>query len=204
MIVMERASTGEHRPLEVDAWHAPATSVELDLLDGLTPPVLDIGCGPGRIAAALARRGVPSLGIDVSPSALAVAAGTGATVLDRSVFDPLPGEGRWGAALLLDGNVGIGGDPLRLLARVRDLLHPAGAAVVEVDAPGRPTVVDDVRLRCPRRGDSGWFGWAWVGADDVSALAGRAGFGRCTLEEREGRHFARLGRPARLGRGGRP
>ena len=193
MIVMERASTGEHHPLLVDAWHAPATADELDLLDGLTPPVIDIGCGPGRIAAALARRGIPSLGIDVSPSALAVAAAAGATVLDRSVFDPLPGEGRWGTALLLDGNVGIGGDPLRLLARVRDLLGPGGDAVIEVDPPGRPTVIDEVRLRCPRRGDSPWFGWAWVGADDVAVLAAAAGFGEVVVEERLGRHFARLG-----------
>lgn len=194
MIVMERASTGEHHPLSVDAWHAPATVDELDLLDGLHPPVIDIGCGPGRIAAALARRGIPSLGIDVSPSALAVAAAAGATVLDRSVFDPLPGEGRWGTALLLDGNVGIGGDPLRLLGRVRDLLGPDGDAVIEVDPPGRPTVVDEVRLRCPRRGDSPWFGWAWVGADDVAGLAADAGFGCASVEQRGHRHFALLGR----------
>ena len=35
----------------------------------------------------------------------------GATVLQRDIFGPLPGEGRWGTALLFDGNVGIGGDP---------------------------------------------------------------------------------------------
>jgi SAM-dependent methyltransferase len=192
MIVMERASTGEHHPLGVEAWHEPATPTELDLLAGLDPPVIDIGCGPVRIAAALARRGVPALGIDVSSSALTVAAAAGATVLDRSVFDPLPGEGRWGAALLLDGNVGIGGDPLRLLRRIRRLVRSDGQAVVEVDAPGRPTIVDDVRLRCPSQGDSPCFGWAWVGADGMADLAASAGFGRCDVEDRNGRHFARL------------
>lgn len=192
MIVMERASTGEPRPLEVDAWHEPATPTELDLLAGLLPPVIDIGCGPGRIATALARRGIPALGIDVSPAALAVAAASGATVLDRSVFDPLPGEGRWGAALLLDGNVGIGGDPTLLLRRVRHLLRVDGEAVVEVDAPGRPTIVDHVRLRCPSQGDGPWFGWAWVGADAIDELAASAGFGDCVIEHRNGRHFARL------------
>jgi SAM-dependent methyltransferase len=192
MIVMERASTGEHHPLEVEAWHEPATPTELDLLAGLQPPVIDIGCGPGRIAAALARLGLPALGIDVSSAALTVASAAGAAVLERSVFDPLPGEGRWGAALLLDGNVGIGGDPLRLLRRVRHLVRIDGEAVVEVDAPGRPTVVDDVRLRCPRRGDGPWFGWAWVGADGIAELAASAGFGRCVIDCRDGRHFARL------------
>ena len=33
------------------------------------------------------------------------------------MFEPLPGEGRWGTVLLLDGNVGIGGDPVALLER---------------------------------------------------------------------------------------
>jgi SAM-dependent methyltransferase len=192
MIVMERASTGEHRPLEVEAWHEPATPNELDLLSGLEAPVIDIGCGPGRIAAALARLGIPALGIDVSSAALTAAAAAGATVLDRSVFKPLPGEGRWGAALLLDGNVGIGGDPTRLLRRIRHLVRADGEAVVEVDAPGRPTIVDDVRLRCPSQGDGPWFGWAWVGADDIAELASAAGFGHCVVEDHDGRHFARL------------
>ena len=190
---MERASTGEHRALAVDAWHQPATPEELAVLDGLRAPVLDVGCGPGRIAAALAGRGVPALGIDVSPSALATASAAGAAVLDRSVFDPLPGEGRWSTALLLDGNIGIGGDPVRLLRRLRELLAPWGEAVVEVDAPGSPTVVDSVRLRCPRSGDGPWFGWAWVGADDVAGIAADAGLSVCRVEHVGGRHLARLG-----------
>ena len=44
----------------------------------------------------------------------------GAAVLRRSVFDPLPGRGTVGdAALLLDGNIGIGGDPGRAAASGR-------------------------------------------------------------------------------------
>ena len=38
-----------------------------------------------------------------------------------------PGEGRWDTVLFIDGNVGIGGDPIALLRRVRQLLAPAGA-----------------------------------------------------------------------------
>jgi SAM-dependent methyltransferase len=196
VIVMERSSTGERHPLEVDAWHAPPTAVELELVDRLPAPVLDVGCGPGRIAAALAARGVPSLGIDVSDAALATASRAGAAVLDRSVFDPMPGEGRWGSALLLDGNVGIGGDPARLLERVGELLRPGGVALVEVEGHGRPTVVDRVRLRCSHHGDGPWFGWAWVGADDVGALARGAGFDAACVEVHGERHFARLVRGA--------
>ena len=55
----------------------------------------------------------------------------------RDVFGPLPGEGRWDTALLADGNIGIGGDPVALLARVRELLAPEGRVVVDLAAPGR-------------------------------------------------------------------
>lgn len=192
MIVMERSSDGERRPLQVEAWHAPPTEDETALISELPAPVLDIGCGPGRIAAALAAQGVPSLGIDVAPAALDVAGRSGATVLDRSVFDPLPGEGRWGSVLLLDGNIGIGGDPLRLLARARELLRCGGVALIDVEAPGCASQSDHVRLMCPTTGAGPWFRWAWVGADDIAGLAIEAGFDQVEVAVRPGRHLARL------------
>lgn len=121
--------------LEVDKYAAGADAVDRCLLDECTGPTLDIGCGPGRIAAELARRGVPALGIDVTPVALLLARASGATVLGRSIFDRLPAEGRWSHALLIDGNIGICGDPAALLARIRTLLRPTGATLlVEVTA----------------------------------------------------------------------
>ncbi|MDP9442781.1 MAG: hypothetical protein M3P34_11540, partial [Actinomycetota bacterium] len=63
-----------------------------------------------------------------------------------SVFGALPGEGRWATALLIDGNIGIGGDPVALLRRVAELLRPAGVVLVELDAPGAPTEVVTVRM----------------------------------------------------------
>ncbi|HEX4787014.1 MAG TPA: methyltransferase domain-containing protein [Actinospica sp.] len=121
--------------LEVGKYAAGADAVDRCLLDLCTGPTLDIGCGPGRIAAELARRGVPALGIDVTPVALLLARASGATVLGRSIFDRLPAEGRWSHALLIDGNIGISGDPATLLARIKALLCPAGATlIVEVTA----------------------------------------------------------------------
>lgn len=192
MIVMERASTGDQLALAVDAWERPATPEDLAMLDGVRPAVLDIGCGPGRIASALARSGLPSLGIDVSPSALTTASSLGAIVLERSVFDPLPGEGRWGSVLLLDGNIGIGGDPIRLLRRLRELLADDGTAVVEVDPPGRSLVRDEVRLHGPGGEPGPWFDWAWVGVDGIAELATAAGFDSCSMHTHGDRHVARL------------
>ncbi len=192
MIVMERASTGDHHELALETWGGPATEEDLAMLAGVRPAVLDIGCGPGRIAAALAEAGVPSLGIDVSPSALVTAMAHGAIVLERSVFDRLPGEGRWSTVLLLDGNIGIGGDPLRLLDRLRELLRVGGTAVVEVDPPGRALVRDEVRLRGHGDNPGPWFEWAWVGADAIASLSEGAGFTSCELQQFGDRHVARL------------
>ena len=193
MIVMEQASNGELHELAVHAWSGPATPDERRMLDGLRPAVLDIGCGPGRIAAALAEAGVPSLGIDVAPTALRSAEGAGAVVLERSVFDPLPGERRWGTVLLLDGNIGIGGDPGRLLRRLVELVAADGTAVVEIDPPGHRCRIDRVRLVGPDGGAGPWFDWAWVGADAIAELARGAGFASCDVATHGERHLAYLG-----------
>jgi len=169
-----RTTGGDVHHLDTHRWWASATSVDLTILGGVRGPVIDIGCGPGRLVAALAERGVPALGIDVAPGALHAARNRGAAVLERSVFDPLPGQGRWATALLFDGNVGIGGDPRALLSRVGALLAPDGVAVVEVGAPGVGLRRDRVVLEVGGE-QTGWFPWAWVGADVAPSLAAAAG-----------------------------
>ena len=177
-------------PLAVDRWRADVDAVEWELLAALPDPVLDVGCGPGRVAAALAAVGRPALGIDTAAAAVAEAAARGATVLRRSVFAPLPGEGRWGAAVLLDGNIGIGGDPVALLARLAALLRPGGVALLEVDAPGTPTDRLAVRIEGGRRGTSPWFPWARVAADRFDVLAADAGLCPGRMVEADARWFA--------------
>ena len=136
MSVVLRSRTGAVRPLAVDDWCAPASPDERGLLATLPGPVLDLGCGPGRLVLALCELGIAALGVDASPRAVDLARALGAATLERSVFDALPGEGRWPTVLLFDGNVGIGGDPATLLRRVGDLLAPHGRAFVEVEPPG--------------------------------------------------------------------
>jgi len=151
-------------------WFEPITDPEQRLLARTRGPVLDIGCGPARHALALAQNGTVSLGIDISLPALAVAQRRGAPVLRRSIFDRIPGQGRWGTALLLDGNIGIGGEPAALLRRVHALLRFDGRILVEVAASNTPTSHHTVRLEHDGYA-SPWFAWAGVGIDDLDQLA---------------------------------
>jgi SAM-dependent methyltransferase len=161
---------GSRVTLPVERWQSEPTPGDEMMLAHCSGPALDIGCGPGRLASALTNRGVPVLGVDTSPVAIRLTLARGAVALRRNVFSPIPGEGRWRSVLLADGNVGIGGDPARMLRRVRELLAPNGNALVEVDAPGS-TEHMPVRLN----GAGSWFPWAWLGADAVETTAAEAG-----------------------------
>ena len=85
---------GSRRPLLVDGWlnESPGDKSILDRCEG---PTLDIGSGPGRLTVALSERGIPALGIDITPYAVGLARSSGALVLLRDVFDRVPGTGRW-------------------------------------------------------------------------------------------------------------
>jgi SAM-dependent methyltransferase len=167
-----QSNTGAQIVLDLARFTAPPGPADIGVLARCAGPTLDIGCGPGRLAAALAQRGIPALGVDVSGVALLLARAAGATALRRSVFDRLPGEGRWHHALLIDGNIGIGGDPAALLRRVRQLLHPEhGELLVETES------ADIHELHRVRVGDTGpEFGWARIGAPALIALATSMGY----------------------------
>ena len=180
------------RTLRVRRWRAEASRSDRWLLDGCRGPTVDLGCGPGRLVSALIERGVPALGVDSSALAVQLCARRGAVALHRDVFDALPGEGRWHHALLADGNVGIGGDPVALLRRVRRLLGPRGSVLVElVGEPGLWR--GPARVLEPDGTASNWFPWAVVGADAIGAVAEAAGLRLGRLHRRR-RHFAELHR----------
>lgn len=164
---------GEVWELPVPRWSADAGPGDQRLLVRCSGATLDVGCGPGRMAAALSGRGVRALGVDVSPSAVAMARSRGATALNRDIFS-LGGGRRWQHILLVDGNVGIGGDPVRLLWRCRDLLRPGGTVLVDVAPPGHGLQVTTARL-VGATGPGAWFAWAVLGSDALEVVAAAAG-----------------------------
>jgi SAM-dependent methyltransferase len=184
-------SDGTVSRLPVDRWRGPLTAADENVLDRARPPVLDVGCGPGRHVLALARKGNLALGVDIAPAAVRTARRRGAPVLEASVFDRIPGDGTWASALLLDGNIGIGGAPEALLRRLRQLLCTDGQVFVELEPPGRDATRGLVRLEAG--GElSDWFAWARVGADTIDEPARTAGFAVDERWEIERRWFARL------------
>ena len=174
-------------PLAVQRWHDDADADDDWLLARCAGATLDLGCGPGRLVVALADRGVPTLGVDVSIQAVQRCLERGAAVLHRDAFERLPGEGRWQHVVLADGNIGIGGDPVSLLRRCRALLADGGTILLEL-TPGAGLWCGTAYLEStdadePVDGltvlealDAGpWFPWAVLGPHAVDEVAAEAG-----------------------------
>lgn len=160
--------------LQLEAWDREVDDHDLEVLKLCVGPTLDVGCGPGRLTAELARRGETVLGIDTSRRAVALTRQRGGWALHRDIFDRLPGEGRWRTILLADGNVGIGGDPASLLSRSSELLADGGRVVVEVAAPDTPH--DDDWATLDTGDDVHLIRWSVIGAEAIHDLARRAAF----------------------------
>jgi ubiquinone/menaquinone biosynthesis C-methylase UbiE len=76
-----------------DLDHLPVDRSILDAaIAGLVggAPVLDLGCGPGQVAAYLTARGVPVVGVDLSPRMLRLATGRAAAGFVCADLRPLP------------------------------------------------------------------------------------------------------------------
>ena len=164
------SSTVDALDLDVARWSGEADDVDLMVVSRCEPPVVDLGCGPGRMVVALNRSGRSALGVDMSAAAVGASMSRGALALHRRISDPLPGEGRWGTALLVDSNVGMGGDLEALLRRCGDLVGAGGLIICEVDPRDDRDEVHAVVLS-----SDGWrsdpLSWGRVGARTLARVA---------------------------------
>ena len=171
---VESAVTAIH--YRVEQWCEQASPAEVSMLLASRGPVLDAGCGPGRMLEAAESIGRRALGVDVSSEAVAHARARGMKALHQSIFEPVPHEGVWGTALLLDGNIGIGGSVPALLRRMDQVLSPTGSILIEVDVLDSLDVSYLAVLRGQGAETSEPFAWARVGSQALQHHAGSTGW----------------------------
>jgi SAM-dependent methyltransferase len=188
--------TDDGRVLQLDVarWLAGIDDSDGSVLARCRGPVLDVGCGPGRFVSALNQRGIAALGVDIAETAVALTRGQGLPALLRSVFGNLPGEGRWPTVLLMDGNIGIGGDPLRLLTRIHSLSAYDGVVIVETHPTRDADDLLEVRFTQHGVPVGAPFGWANVGRDALVRYGARSGYSVREFWSSDGRDFVTLTR----------
>jgi SAM-dependent methyltransferase len=195
-LMLRESGTG-HRTnqitMDVDLWSAEANATDIALLDAVTGPVLDIGCGPGRMVRAALDLGLDVLGIDVSPAAIEVARAHGLPVALGSVFEAVPRQGQWQTVLLVDGNIGIGGDVAAMLSRCRELITPTGEIVLELHTDATTDRSYTATLVDADGGSSAQFPWAEIGLDRIEQLAPQLRLSLMRVWTSEGRSFCLLG-----------
>jgi SAM-dependent methyltransferase len=146
--------TPEHYDQRWDALAARGVGVhgEADLVDHLlTVPgarVLDAGCGTGRVAIELARRGYATVGVEVDTDLLARARAKAPSLewIDGDLATLAPGTAPGPfAAGVLAGNVMIfvaRGTEARVLANISERLAAGGLVIVGFQLSGRLPLTD--------------------------------------------------------------
>jgi len=192
MLFLHSSRGTETAAMDFARWTRDADEVDLVLLSSVLGPVLDVGCGPGRMVRAALELGLEVLGLDVSSAAVELAANAGLPVVEGSVFDDVPHEGGWQTVLLVDGNIGIGGDVTALLTRCAELLSPSGEIVVELHSDEHRESRYTGRLVDLDGRSSATFPWAEIGLHPMVGLAEELGFDLRQAWSAGERSFCRL------------
>ena len=185
--------------------------IERWLLRSVRPPVLDLGCGAGRVALVLQDRGIRVLAVDQSPRAVRVARRRGvreARVMD--LFDLRLPRNRFRTVLLYGNNFGMFGTPLRMRRILHQLygLTTEGARIIgtgidpyRTDEPAHRRyharnrhegrMPGEVRLRARYHSYRGpWFRLLWLSPNELSRLVKGTGFRVLKIRKSRGPQYA--------------
>ncbi len=145
--------------------------------------VLELGCGGGQVASAIADLGHSVVAVDLNSRAielarrLASARTDGRMTVVHGDFYAIDMDGRFDVVCLFDGfGVGEDEDQRRLLRRIAEWLAPGGTVLIEIYTPwywsktaGRTMEWEDVTRRYDYDVDSRRMLDTWWPVDDPSA-----------------------------------
>jgi len=158
--------------------------------------VLDLGCGPGRHALFLQKKGFDVVGIDASPTQVALARIRGlAHVYPASVRQLPRGLGTFNSFLMMGNNLGLAGDlphMRRFLRDLREIARKGARLIGHSRIPGTwsevhlPYVKRNLRrgrtpglltLRVRYKGKIGdWFNLLLISPEDLARLGQETGW----------------------------
>jgi len=175
--------------------------------------VLDIGCGPGRHALELQRRGHDVTGIDVSPGAVAVARDRGVEdVRELGVNTVEELDDRYDSVVMLGLNFGLVGTAERVPSVLDGLATVTTADAALIASSMDPTETDDqahldyhqrnrdrgrlpgaLRLRTRyRRYVGDWFDYLHVAPETMRELVGPTAWSVATVKRGDHSYVAKL------------
>ncbi|MGI0150111.1 MAG: class I SAM-dependent methyltransferase, partial [Thermoplasmata archaeon] len=152
--------------------------------------VLDLGCGPGRHALFLQKKGFDVVGLDASPTQVALARIRGLTHVYPGSVRQLPrGLGTFNSVLMMGNNLGIAGDVphvRRFLRELREITRKGARLIGHSRIPGTwsedhlPYVKQNIRrgrppglltLRVRYKGQIGdWFNLLLIPPEELARL----------------------------------
>src|SRR5881397_2797454 len=162
----------------VEAYFTPPakwSKIEREAMREVRGRVLDVGCGPGRHAVYLQRKGHRVVGVDASPTQVALARVRGLQEVYQASVQRLPrGLGMFDTVILMGNNLGLAGDLPRMrrfLRDAREITKRRGRNI----GRGRPPGL--LSLRGHYKGRVGdWFDLLLLSPDDLAGLAHATGW----------------------------
>lgn len=198
VVEMERQD-GLRRPSSMETYFAPASKwsrLEREAMRLVRGRVLDLGCGPGRHVLFFQRRGFDVVGVDASPTQVALARIRGADQVYLGTVQRLPrGLGTFNTVIMMGNTLGTAGDLPRMRHFLRELrgITPKGAQLIghtrvpgtwypehlsyikENIRRGRPPGLLTLRVRYKGRvGD--WFDLLLLSPEDLARLVRGTGW----------------------------